>query len=471
MTLKQYVNMPMRYKFATEPQMGDALYSRISSSNGDEGRAHFRTLDNPKAQVSNAFNQNEKQRQIDGWNETRQIPTGAWQSKVAVTIEDLKKLSPVPVHSSAYANETGGGYYGHYQGDAKNMHIGISDTDPNIHILAHEIGHAQFDESTLGYLAQSQIARGIHTIAPVIGLVAGPLRGSKGTARALKSLVLALGLAAPTLLSEGVADYKGYKVLQQAGASDEELAQYIKTLMKPQSTYLMAPALTGLTSYLKTSAKKLDGRTTFQGLDISIETDKGNYREWYDKHNDTKGKTLMKYPYGYIRKTEGLDGDHVDCFVGPDEDADMVYVVTTNKPPDFKQIDEEKCMLGFKNAETAKQAFLDHYSDARFFRKMSAMPFADFKEKVLKTANGGPKKVGFDIGSALIDKSPGSFNDQTPGDYLGFPGGSLIGLRKIEGDPMAPADKINKAFRFNDLPMDTSTLDPSANSVASSPGV
>lgn len=471
MTLQQYVNRPMRYKFATEPQMGDALYSRISSSNGDEGRTHLRTLDNPKAQVNNAFNQNEKQRQIDGWNETRQIPVGAWQSKVAVTVEDIKKLSPVPVHSSAFANDTGGGYYGHYAGDNKNMHIGISDTDPNIHILAHEIGHAQFDDSLLGSIAQNRIARGIHTIAPFIAMAAGPLLGSKGTARALKSLVLALGLAAPTLLSEGVADYKGYKVLQQAGASEEELAQYIRTLTKPQATYLISPAVAGLSAYLKTSAKKLDGRITFQGLDISIETDKGNYREWYDKHNDTKGKTLMKYPYGYIRKTEGLDGDHVDCFIGPDEDAAVVYVVTTNKPPDFKQIDEEKCMLGFKDAETAKQAFLDHYSDARFFKKMSAIPFADFKEKVLKTTNGGPKKVGFDISTALIDNSQGPFHDQTPGDYLGFPSGSLVGLRKVEADPMTPTDKINKAFRFNDLPMDASTLDPSANSVASSPGV
>ena len=468
MTLRQFVNMPMRYKFATDPQMGDALYARISTSNGDEGRAHLRTLDAPKAQVNNAFNQNETQRQIDGWNETRQIPTGAWQSKVAVTIDDLRAMSPVPVRSTPFAEHTGGGYF---SSNPSDKHIGIHDTDPNVHVLAHEIGHAQFDDSLLGSIAQSRIARGIGYIAPFIGLAAGPLMGSKGTERALKSLVLALGLAAPTLLSEGVADYKGYKLLQQAGASDEELAQYIKKLVVPQSTYLVRPAATALSTYLKTSAKKLDGRTTFQGLDISIETAKGNYRRWYDKHNDTEGKTLMKYPYGYIRGTEGMDGDHVDCFIGPDENAAIVYVITTNKPPDFKRVDEEKCMLGFNNAELAKQAFLDHYSDARFFNKMRAMPFAVFKEKVLKTTNGGPKKIGFDIQSTLIDKSPGSFNDQTPGDYLGFPSGSLVGLRKVEGDPMTRTDKIDKAFRFNDLQMNTSTLDPSANAVASSPGV
>lgn len=468
MTLQQYARLSMCYKFATAPQMGDALYSRISTSNNDEGRAHLRTLDNPKAQVSNAFDQNEKQRQIDGWNETQQIPTGAWQSKAAFTVDDLAKLSPVPIRATDHANSTGGGYF---NPDKRDKHIGISNTDPNMYILAHEIGHAKFHDSLLGSIAQSSIARGIHHIAPFIGMAAGPLMGSKGTARALKSLVLALGLSAPTLLSEGVADYHGYKLLQEAGASEEELAQYLKKLVLPQASYLARPALTGAAAYLKTSAHKLDGRTTFQGLNISIETDKGKYRYWYDKHNDTEGKTLMKYPYGYIRGTEGLDGDHVDCFIGPDEGAKVVYVVTTNKPPDFKRIDEEKCMLGFGSAEAAKQAFLEHYSDARFFRTMRAMSFETFKEKALKTTDGGPKKIGYEIPSNLIDQSPGSFNDQTPGDYLGFPSGSLVGLRKVEGDPLARSDKIDKAFRFNDRDMNTATLDPSASAVASSPGV
>jgi inorganic pyrophosphatase len=301
MSLRQYALLSMRFKFASNPQMGAALYTNISSSNGDDGRAHFRTEDNPKAQVSNAFDQNQRQKQIDGWNETRQIPTGAWQSKAA--------------------------------------------------------------------------------------------------------------------------------------------------------------------------QPKLDDRLTFNGLKISIETDKGNYRHWYDPHNNTNGKTLMKYPYGYIRQTEGLDGDHVDCFIGPNENAAVVYVITTNKSPDFKLIDEEKCMLGFNSAEDAKSAYLAHYNDPRFFNKMRAMPFEAFKAKVLKTADGGPKKIGHEIPVNLIDQSPGTHNDQTPGDYLGVPSSSLVGLRKVEGDPLNRTDKIDKAFRFNDLNMDTHTLDPNASSVPQSPGV
>src|SRR5689334_9858466 len=68
-------------------------------------------------------------------------------------------------------------------------------------------------------------------------------------------------------------------------------------------------------------ARKLARRMEFQGLDISIETDKGQYREWYDPHNKEEGRTLMRYPYGYIRRTEGADDEQVDCYIGPDPKA------------------------------------------------------------------------------------------------------------------------------------------------------
>ena len=29
----------------------------------------------------------------------------------------------------------------------------------------------------------------------------------------------------------------------------------------------------------------------------------------------------MNYDYGYIRGTVGTDGDHTDCYIGPDKNA------------------------------------------------------------------------------------------------------------------------------------------------------
>lgn len=138
------------------------------------------------------------------------------------------------------------------------------------------------------------------------------------------------------------------------------------------------------------AARKLEGRTTFRGLNISIENDKGSTRKGVDK-DGTPWETTMTYPYGYIRKTEGVDGDHVDCFLGPNEDAENVYVIHTNDPSTGKY-DEDKCFLGFDSREDAKKAFLENYDDPKFFGEMDEIPFDDFKNKVLDTKDD-PEKI------------------------------------------------------------------------------
>lgn len=130
-------------------------------------------------------------------------------------------------------------------------------------------------------------------------------------------------------------------------------------------------------------ARKLHYRTTFRGLPISIENRKGSTRRWYDPHTDTHGETRMRLPYGYIRLTEGEDGDHVDCFLGPHEDATHVYVIHQRKAPHFDEPDEDKVMLGQLSASRAKRAYLQHFNDPRFFGSMDAIPVGRFVERVL----------------------------------------------------------------------------------------
>ena len=131
---------------------------------------------------------------------------------------------------------------------------------------------------------------------------------------------------------------------------------------------------------------------TFRGLKISVETDKGELRHWYDPHNKEHGTTKMKYPYGYIRRTEGVDGDHVDCYVGPHENAPNVYIVHQTKAPGFTEYDEDKCLLGFRNLEEAKKAYLAHYNDPRFLGSITKMSWQDFEKKVKKTFDR-PQKI------------------------------------------------------------------------------
>ncbi len=145
-------------------------------------------------------------------------------------------------------------------------------------------------------------------------------------------------------------------------------------------------------------AYKLQGKTDFQGLPISIENRKGSKRHWYDVGAQKEGTTTMKFPYGYIRGTLGTDGDAVDVYIGNDKDSTRVFVVTQNKAPDFKQIDEQKIMLGFDSPEKAKLAYLAHLGDnaKKFFRNMKEMSVDQLKDKLAS-------QKGKLIKGALID--------------------------------------------------------------------
>lgn len=155
--------------------------------------------------------------------------------------------------------------------------------------------------------------------------------------------------------------------------------------------FLVGPTVGAHLMRNKKANFKLDGERKFRGLDIAIENKKGSKRYWHDPHGKEKGSTLMHYDYGYIRLTEGTDGDHVDVYIGPDEDAENVFIVDQMKKPDFKKFDEQKCMLGFKDEAAAKAAYLRQYNDPGFFGSIKSMPFEEFKMKVLDKANHGSK--------------------------------------------------------------------------------
>ena len=219
---------------------------------------------------------------------------------------------------------------------------------------------------------------------------------------------------------------------------------------------------------------QLQDRMVFRNLQISIENKAGSFREWYDPNNDEHGKTKMLYPYGYIRMSEGMDGDHVDCFIGPNENADNVYVITTNKAPDFKVEDEQKCMLGFESEKQARDIFAKHYTKAGFFRSIKTVRYIDFEAKVLATKDATRKKISFahDINQGYTaHTNVGPSHDAVPGDYLGLPRTSLVGVRSVKGEPMAPVDKISRGFRYMDDATNTTSMDGDTDASSTDPGV
>lgn len=142
-------------------------------------------------------------------------------------------------------------------------------------------------------------------------------------------------------------------------------------------------------------AFELQDHTEHQGLPIAIENRKGSVRKGVDK-DGKPWRTEMKHPYGYIKGTKGKDGDEVDCYVGPVEDAPVAYVVHQHKA-DGKGHDEDKVMLGFASEEDAEKAYLKHYDDPKFLGPISAVPI----EKLKALISEGKKLVKISQASAL----------------------------------------------------------------------
>lgn len=102
------------------------------------------------------------------------------------------------------------------------------------------------------------------------------------------------------------------------------------------------------------------GHIKINGFDVTIEQPAGSVRSGKDA-NGKEWSVTMNNTYGYIRGTESVDGDHIDVFLGPDMNSDMVYVVDqVNTDGSF---DEHKVMMGFPSLEDARSAYLSNYEE------------------------------------------------------------------------------------------------------------
>ncbi len=116
------------------------------------------------------------------------------------------------------------------------------------------------------------------------------------------------------------------------------------------------------------------------GLDISIENEAGSARSG----TDTKGnpwRSILPAAYGYVRRSVGADGDHVDCFVGLDP-SPLVHIVDQRDPWTMK-FDEHKCFINFKDADAARKAYLFAFGDrsgGNRIQNFTTVGFDEFKD-------------------------------------------------------------------------------------------
>jgi|GEM_PF-2237516 len=105
------------------------------------------------------------------------------------------------------------------------------------------------------------------------------------------------------------------------------------------------------------------GHISWNGLDITIENAKGSERSGTDSDGETWSVTMPAH-YGYIKRTEGADGDHVDVYIGDNPESDVVVVID-QIDLQTGTFDEHKVVLGAKSGVEAQNIYRKGFSDGR----------------------------------------------------------------------------------------------------------
>lgn len=122
------------------------------------------------------------------------------------------------------------------------------------------------------------------------------------------------------------------------------------------------------------------GHLDIQGLPVTIETPAGAERRGTDEDGKPWAHKIDSH-YGYIKRTTGADGDHVDTYVGPNPQSDSVTIVDQINPKTGK-FDEHKVVLGANDETEARRIYEGGFADGSGPSRiggMVTMPVSDFK--------------------------------------------------------------------------------------------
>jgi len=133
------------------------------------------------------------------------------------------------------------------------------------------------------------------------------------------------------------------------------------------------------------------GHINIHGLDVTIENPQGSVRSGKDP--DGKDWSVeMSAHYGYIRRTEGADGEQVDVYIGNNPESDRVFVIDQIDKESAK-FDEHKVFLRVKTEEEAESLYDAHFSDGLGSERQGAiteMSIDQFKDWLKNGDNTKP---------------------------------------------------------------------------------
>ena len=141
---------------------------------------------------------------------------------------------------------------------------------------------------------------------------------------------------------------------------DNDVPEGERITLQEQIAEAEAETDTNPTEAQKEAGNYKKGHVNIDGFDVTIENPKGSVRSGVDAGGKAWSQT-MNNTYGYIRGTEGVDGDHIDVFLSDNPSQGDVYVIDqVNKDGSF---DEHKVMYGFGSEQEARDAYLSNYEE------------------------------------------------------------------------------------------------------------
>lgn len=171
------------------------------------------------------------------------------------------------------------------------------------------------------------------------------------------------------------------------------------------------------------------GHITIDGYNITLENPKGSERSGTDKDGN-KWSVTMNNDYGYIRGTEGVDGDHIDVFLSDTPENGKVFVVDqVNEDGTF---DEHKVMYGFDTRQDAIEAYLANYSPGWTGLGQITEVSKDQFKKWIESSHRKTKPFA-EYKSMITPKKPEEVNGYRKGDKVYY-GGKTATIYDFEDD-------------------------------------
>lgn len=200
----------------------------------------------------------------------------------------------------------------------------------------------------------------------------------------------------------------------------------------------------------KESGNYAKGHLRLHGLEIAIENPKGGERSGVDR-GGKPWRVRMPAHYGYVKGTEGKDGDHVDVYVGPNHASGKVFVVD-QIDAETGRFDEHKAMLSYGSKTDALADYQKAFSDGKAKDRIGAvteMTTGEFKSWVKSGATKRPlgdlRKSYADGGAVMPAVSEEGARSMPPGTESW---GRAIADRLYEFGASQPDTLMGNALSF-----------------------